>query len=124
MELNHFLLNTDLKNVLVYCSSAARTMETLSFLLSNFRPEKCSYSKDFYLCSEKTYLDWLWKQDHNNDILLVGHNFGISDLANYFLGESGEMRTSEYICISFPFDSWIETSRATGSAFLHYRPKS
>lgn len=122
LELNQFLLNQDLKDALVYCSIAARTKETLSYLTPNFTPVNCNYDKLFYLCSEKTFLDWIWEQNHDKDIVIVGHNFGISDLANYFLDENNEMRTAEYVCISFPLESWAETSRATGSLVLRYRP--
>jgi|TARA_R110000737_G_scaffold2188_3_gene6177 phosphohistidine phosphatase len=124
VELNQFLSNQDLKGALVFCSSSARTRETLSFLTDNFGPENIFFEKSFYLCSEKTYLDWLWQQNHNKDLVIIGHNFGISDLANYFLDESNEMRTAEYVCISFPFESWKETSRSTGSLYLRYRPSA
>jgi phosphohistidine phosphatase len=123
-ELNNFLLNQELKNTLVFCSSAARTAETLSHIKENFNSEHCFHERSFYLCSEKTYLDWLWKQNHNKDILIIGHNFGISDLANYFLDDTIEMKTAEYTCISFPSESWKETSRSTGSLVFRYRPSA
>jgi phosphohistidine phosphatase len=122
IELSQFLKNQDFKNAVILCSSAARTRETLAFLVSNFSEKNIVFDKEFYLCSVQTFLDSLWKQNHSKDIVIIGHNFGISDLANYFLDENFEMRTCEYVSISFPFDSWSETSRATGSLALRYRP--
>ena len=58
---------------------------------------------------KKTYLKLIWQENHPDDLVLIGHNFGISDLANYFLDNQIELRTAEYICIEFPFDSWGET---------------
>ncbi len=121
-QLNQFLSNQDLKNTVVLCSSSARTKETLSFITANFKEENCFFEKDLYLCSVKTFLEILWKMDDGNDLFIVGHNFGISDLANYFLGDEIEMRTAEYLLITFPFENWNETSRATGSLSLRYRP--
>ncbi|MGJ8661182.1 MAG: SixA phosphatase family protein [Bacteroidota bacterium] len=122
LELNQFLSNQDFKNTTVLCSSAVRTKETLSYLTDNFKNENCFYNKDLYLCSLQNYLDLLWKQGHGNDLVLIGHNFGISDLANYFLDDLIELRTAEYLLITFPFDKWSETSKATGSLSLRYRP--
>jgi phosphohistidine phosphatase len=124
VELNQFLNNQDLKDTLVFCSSARRTKETLSYLMSNFSNRNCFFDKELYLCSLKSHLDFLWKMNQQKDIILIGHNFGISDLANYFLDAKIEIRTAEYLLISFPFDSWNETSSATGSLALLYRPSA
>jgi len=124
VELNQFLVNQDLKDTLVFCSSADRTKETLSYLMTNFSNENCFFDKELYLCSLKFYLEFLWKINHEKDIMLIGHNFGISDLANYFLDSEIEMRTAEYLLVSLPFDSWNETSGATGSLTLQYRPSA
>lgn len=118
----NFLENQDLKSTLVYCSGATRTRETLSFLIEQFTETNVHFSNEFYLCSLQSYLEWLWQQNHEEDLFIIGHNFGISDLANYFLEENHEMQTAEYICIEFPFNNWTETSIATGNLFLRFRP--
>lgn len=105
----------------VYCSSAKRTRETLEPLLAKGLPEP-EYRDDLYLCSYKTMLEILWKQEGTGDVLIVGHNFGISDLANYFTDGDMELRTGQYVRIAFDVDTWMETSRGTGTIAEEYRP--
>ena len=121
-ELNQFLDNQYLKETLVYCSNAARTKETLAHIMPNFSKENCFFLNELYLCPLKTFLEFIWKMDHQKEIMFIGHNFGLSDLANYFLESSIELRTAEYLIISFPFDSWNETFRSTGAPSLQFRP--
>ncbi|MFA7272650.1 MAG: histidine phosphatase family protein [Crocinitomicaceae bacterium] len=123
-ELSEFLLKTTISESHVHCSSAARTRETLDYLMDNFQSSPILFHKELYLCSLDTYLKWIWSQNHGSDLVLIGHNFGISDLANYFLDTVIEIRTAEYICIEFPFHSWKETSRATGVLTNQFRPSA
>lgn len=104
-----------------YCSSAKRTRETIEPLLHSHLP-KPIYRDDLYLCSHKTMLELIWGNSQG-DLLIVGHNFGISDLANYFTEEDLELRTGQYIRIVFDAESWMETSRGTGIIEESYRPE-
>jgi phosphohistidine phosphatase len=104
----------------VWCSSAARTRETLTTLPVKTDP---IFFDDFYLCSYQTMLKELWGRDLKGEVLLVGHNFGISDLLNYFCDSDLELRTGEYVCISFDCDKWKETFRGTGTIVQQYRPE-
>ncbi|PWL27320.1 MAG: hypothetical protein DCO96_11270 [Fluviicola sp. XM-24bin1] len=104
----------------VWCSSAKRTRETHAVLegLPN-----AQFFDELYLCSHKTMQDMLWNTEAEGDILIIGHNFGISDLVNYFCDSDIELRTGQYACISFDCDSWKETSRGTGTIHQLYRPE-
>lgn len=106
----------------VSCSSAVRTRQTVGALLDSGIPNP-TYTDALYLCTYQTMLKLLWESDYEGDVLIVGHNFGISDLASYFTDEAVELRTAEYIRISFDTDSWIETSRGTGTIEKKYRPE-
>ena len=104
----------------VWCSSAKRTRETLEVLEGLPAP---TFHDDLYLCSDKTMLKMLWESNADGDILIVGHNFGISDLVNYFCDSDIELRTGQYACISFDCDNWSETFRGTGTIDRLYRPE-
>ena len=107
----------------VWCSDAARTRKTLSIIQDINTFQELSYSEELYLCSREVYLNKLWNHDSSEDVLIVGHNFGISDLATYLTDIRIELRTSGYICIEFQADSWQETSRGMGEIIREYRPK-
>ena len=98
----------------VWCSDAVRTKQTLEIIGLENRFEKITFFNEFYLCPKQTFLEKLWLDDSEKDIVIVGHNFGISDLANYFLDDVIEMRTCEYLCIEFKTEKRNETSRDTG----------
>lgn len=104
----------------VWCSSAKRTRETLEVLEGLPVPK---FHDDLYLCSHKAMLTMLWESNPQGDILMVGHNFGISDLVNYFCDSDIELRTGQYACISFDCDNWSEAFRGTGTIAQLYRPE-
>lgn len=117
---DHFSGISGIKNV--WCSDATRTRQTLE-PLSILGLPKAEYSKDLYLCSYKAILERIWKHTDAGDLLIVGHNFGISDLASYFADERIELRTAGYVRIGFEVDSWKETSRGNGIIEELYRPE-
>lgn len=108
----------------VFCSSAARTVQTLELVSENTILPNIVFSDDLYLSPLASYLKLIWELKGENDVLLVGHNFGISDLVTYFTDELIEMKTAEYICIDFGLDSWKETSRGLGTISARYRPSA
>lgn len=106
----------------VLCSSAKRTRQTLGALLDSGVSNPI-YTDELYLCSSQQMLKVLWHGNFKGDVLIVGHNFGISDLATYLTDELIDLRTGEYIRISFETDDWMETSRGTGTIEQMYRPE-
>lgn len=110
------------KDLIVWCSDALRTKESLLYVRSGgVKLPKAIYSKELYLCSQDDLLKKIWSQDHNLDIMIIGHNFGISELAEYFSDDFIELRTGEYICIEFDLSTWEEACRATGTIVDRYR---
>ncbi|MFT5859807.1 MAG: phosphohistidine phosphatase [Flavobacteriaceae bacterium] len=105
------------------CSSALRTRETLDIVGYQMLLTGISISDTFYLCSRDQFLQFLGELDGDDDLLVIGHNFGISDLATYLTDTRLELRTSEYICIEFKGLNWKELSRGTGSIVDQYRPR-
>lgn len=107
----------------VWCSEAVRTRETLAVLEEKSKFSNVTYMNDLYLCSAQTFLEKLWRDNSVEDLIIVGHNFGISDLASYFLEQDIELRTGEYICIDFGNYSRNETSKGLGKLYDRFRYK-
>ncbi|MFT5581373.1 MAG: phosphohistidine phosphatase [Psychromonas sp.] len=120
-DLSTFLLEKIPLDSKVICSTASRTEETLDAILHLNVFTNIEKDKSLYLCSRAYYLECIWSESGNNDLVFVGHNFGISDLATYFLEEEIPMRTGEYICIEFDIDTWSEAFRGNGGLVNRYR---
>lgn len=105
----------------VFCSSAERTRQTYNEIRSQVGLPDPTYSKELYLCGLDDYLDFIWRIKGSSELLFVGHNFGISDLATYLTDQQIELRTGEYIVIEFEQDNWNETSMGMGRIIYRHR---
>lgn len=109
-----------LNDLYILCSSAQRTRETLEGIhLNNSEVE---FRDELYLCGRDTLLTAIWECKSDKDLLIIGHNFGISDLAEYLLEDYIEMRTCELLVFDFEIDSWQEVSKGLGELTHRYRP--
>lgn len=120
--LAYYLQKEKVKPELTWCSTAIRTKETLSIIQHKIELEKISFLQDLYLCDREMYLKKIWELKHNKELLIVGHNDGISSFAQYLTNESILMKTGEYLCIEFATDSWQEVSRGNGRITTQFRP--
>jgi phosphohistidine phosphatase len=107
----------------VFCSSAKRTQQTFHYMNEPLRMTRVNFQEDLYLCSREHLFELLCEQEHTNDIMIVGHNFGISDLVSYLIDDPIEMRTGEYIAIEFEVSNWKELSKGVGTILDRYRPR-
>ncbi len=89
----------------VFCSSANRTKETLAEFNSicSLRSE-IDYNDNLYHASASEILNEILKVISTHSIIfLVGHNFGISDLAEILSEDScPELPTSGMVILQFP----------------------
>lgn len=109
-----------LQGVHVLCSSAQRTRQTLQEIRLN--SEEVEFRDELYLCSRDRILQTIWNANTSKDLMVIGHNFGISDLAEYLLEDYIEMRTCELLVFDFEIDSWQEVSKGLGTLVDRYRP--
>ncbi|MEN9999012.1 MAG: hypothetical protein RI922_2002 [Bacteroidota bacterium] len=121
-EMATFLTNNKLQGMEIWCSTAKRTRQTFSYLTDALQPAKLSFIDDLYLCEQEEFLSKLWNLNQSNDLFIIGHNDGLSDLATYFADELIHLSTCEYICFSFNADSWMEISQGTGTIEQRFRP--
>lgn len=122
-ELYHYFQLKSLENPSVLVSSAKRTRQTFEFIQAHFDAEAVRFLDSFYLCSHTELFDEICLEKQSETILIVGHNFGISDLATYLTEKNCELRTGELIEITFECDSWQEVSKGTGTIAAQFRPE-
>lgn len=116
-------LPKEIADVQVWCSGSARTRETYELIAHGGKLKDAQFRDDLYLASRSELFDIIEKHSGTQDLLIIGHNFGISDLATYLLDERIELRTAGYICISFESNSWSEISIGLGTKYSEYRPE-
>jgi len=100
---------------LVLCSSARRTRETLDFVLDEFSPRpRTSIEDELYLASREKLAARLGRLDTSDvNVLLIGHNPGLHELALALADEnspafpalaSGKFPTAAYVSFRVPAD--------------------
>lgn len=103
----------------ICCSSAQRTRETAQLIFNDEHP--VLYFDELYLCSASTILQVIREQESVEELLVIGHNFGLSELASYFLGKDVFMKTGGLISIDFPGLSIQEISNSSGELISMHR---
>lgn len=121
--LNEYLTQFDFSSTKLLCSSAMRTKETLDLISPKNSFQSVNYFDDLYLCPHSTFLEKIWKEKDTTDLFFVGHNYGISDIANYFLDSDIELRTGGFLTIRFDIKEWMESSFGMGVMLERYRPE-
>lgn len=123
LELQKFLAEFDFEEVTIWCSDAIRTKQTLSLIDEHFPSQNIEFKNELYLASSQEIRNLIWNTDSNRDLLIIGHNDGISDIASYFLGEDIHLKTATLIQISFEAKSSQEWSADLGNIQTIYRPQ-
>ena len=103
----------------IFCSSANRTKETAALVFVKSR--SIEYFESLYLSDLSGLLAFIWKQESDTDMLIIGHNFGISELASYLIGKQVVMRTSGFISIDFEGFTAKEISNSNGVLISNHR---
>jgi len=111
------------ENIPVYCSTSARTRQTFELVSEKAPLRNVSFSDRLYHASLDTLLDFVWSLPESEEILIIGHNEGISELATYFTEKFISLKTCGYICIEFDAASWKEISRGLGTEAAAFRPE-
>ena len=109
----------------VYCSNATRTRSTLREIEPIINVEKLTFHDELYLPSLKQLIQFIGNQsDKSENILLIGHNFGLSELCTYISGETTLLPTCGLVVYDFPdFSNINEISKETGIEKYRYFPK-
>lgn len=121
--LAQFLKDKTIKPELIFCSDAVRTRETVKILRKNELLDDIIYTHQLYLCSKEDLLKLVCKQTNKGEIMIIGHNNGLSDFASYLLDDYIELKTCEYISLELPIESWEEASGGIATVADRFRPE-
>lgn len=98
----------------ILSSDAQRTVETAEIVNFYLNLNQIEFKNDLYLANYGIILHQIGLLGKGKNILYVGHNNGISDLASYLIGKQIDMSTSQLIEIHFDLDSWQEITKDSG----------
>lgn len=108
----------------VYISGAIRTRETFALFESSLEAPVTFFLDEIYLCDSRTLFQLISNRATASTILVVGHNYGISDFASYLSGQHIDLATGELVRLSFDISNWGELSRDQGKIIEVYRPSA
>lgn len=120
-EMKSFLLNESIPIDQVLCSKAKRTLQTHE--LCNLNTEITHFSKNLYLCSAMEMIQEITHFGKEKNILVVGHNDGISELASYLCDSYIHLQTCGFVSIHLTIDNWNLLSRGVGILKSQFRPE-
>lgn len=113
---------------LILSSPAVRAWTTARVVASqlNYPLEFLQREKDLYLASRRRILDVISQQDEGfNNLMVVGHNPGLTDLANYLVPDlTGNLPTCGVVAVTIDCDTWELRQDATCELLLYDFPKN
>lgn len=122
-EMLKFLELKSFENTNLNYSAAQRTKETFDFVCSKMNFNQVSSNKELYLAGLEDLLQFIWNLKAKNDIFIIGHNEGLSELASYLSGSFIHLKTCGYIQLEFDCESSEEISKDCGIIRESYRPE-
>ncbi|MEN9971732.1 MAG: hypothetical protein RIS20_79 [Bacteroidota bacterium] len=105
----------------IFCSSAKRTRQTSTQIEELFPNATISFHDDLYLASKSVILNFITQLKTSEEILIIGHNEGLSDLVSYLSDTDIHLKTCGYVQLSFPFEHSGYLSSGTGSVVETFR---
>jgi len=99
----------------IISSDAQRTVETAEIVNFYLKLKPIEFRTDLYLAKYGLILHQIGLTGKGKNILYVGHNNGISDLASYLTGKQIDLSTSQLVEIHFDLDSWQEITKDSGT---------
>ena len=98
---------------LVLCSSANRTKETLNLL--KLKQTEILFYDSLYLAEKEMLLAEIEKVSVRiTNLLIIGHNNGLSDLAMFLTGSNIHLSTCQMVQIQLETNAWNLLGRETG----------
>lgn len=113
----------------VWCSPSRRTRETLGAFLQGWGlgEDAVVFEEGLYLAEERALLEAVrGLPDGVDRALMLGHNPGLTDLANRLTGREvyiKSVRPCGVVVVEFAVEHWAEVEAGAGRLALHLRPK-
>lgn len=113
---------------LIMSSPAVRAWSTAKLVAAEigYPIEFLQREPDLYHASAEQLLDVIAKQDEGfNNLVLVGHNPGLTDLANKLVpGLTGNLPTAGFVSLLIDNDTWELRGRRSVELLSHDYPKN
>lgn len=110
----------------ILVSMANRTKETAAVVMDvlGLNQHVFTEEKSLYLASSNSMLDVLYAVDDNiNELMLIGHNPGISSLATYLCNKDIDwMPTSSVVAVELNINKWNELADAKRKLLFYVKP--
>jgi phosphohistidine phosphatase len=114
VELKRYLQDHPIAPKHILCSSAVRTRQTLDQIKALFADVPVTFLNELYLASAGELLKIINELQSPEDVLLIGHNEGISELASELSATFILLKTCGLVSLEFPFESSAMVSKETG----------
>ena len=108
----------------IISSSAVRTKETCLIINNYIYCSNISYHDDLYLSSSQTILENICLNGKSDNLLFVGHNFGISDFVSDLSNENMTLSTCMLVELNIEIDNWKMLSSGLGAIQKTIKPNS
>ena len=123
------LLARKLRPSLIITSPAIRAVTTARYVADalGYPFEFVQRETDLYLASPRVILEVLTAQDDNfNDLLLIGHNPGLTDIINELLPTLAldNLPTAGVVCLDSHAETWADLATASNQLVLYDYPKN
>lgn len=120
-ELKKFFDANPIAPKYILCSSAKRTRQTLAEL-QNFWPKAQIILLDqLYLAAKHEILSEICALQTPDEILVIGHNEGLSELAIYLTDQALWLKTCGFMSLDLPFETSAYISANTGNVRAKFR---
>lgn len=113
-------LNTIIDEIV--SSSAIRTKETAEIANHFIELGKITYAEELYLASQNEILKYISENVNGKNVLYVGHNFGISELASFLVDQPISMSTGMLVEIELNIAEWKELGKGKGKMKRFIQP--
>ena len=127
-KIAHFLLEKKTQPQLILASMAFRTLQTAELIRTVLELPKqiIQEEKSLYLASSNSMLDVIFSVDDKIDeLILVGHNPGISSLATYLSDSDIDwMSTSSIIAVELNINHWTDIPDASKKLLFYIKPSN
>ena len=107
----------------IICSTAERTRETITIIQTEQKfNSKIEYVDEIYLAEKEKIFSIISNISEGEDVFIIGHNNGLSDLASYLVDDFIDLSTCDFVTIQFKMDTWEEISKGLGVVIDRYHP--
>lgn len=121
-QVGDLLKRADVKIDLIVTSGAKRTAETAEIINFHLNAKGVYYTDDLYLADRKKIQKVISKHGKGDNVLLVGHNNGLSDFVSYLSGKNLLLSTSMLVQLSFDLKDWSEIDANLAKIELIFEP--